>query len=647
MSISKTECRKHGGQPLRIRANDGLIRAESVEWLVTSAVKIIAHRRTLVLNLYSRIAASKGDFAPRFTLFHTKDDYITLEYKTDGGTAWRTGSFDRVTGHWEYAKYCAFVSLSDEQRVTRYFAYPHRAGFHALKQAQYAIQDQRRAKREKQKQRKMRERMSCVPVIPHGLKEWVRRYAMPAYLLIDKQNCRKPVQAVCSACGKAAELTGAKHNAETICPHCGREATIKSKGRMKSLYDRETCQVIQKTAPNELVIRIFKFEGDAVTGSLRFYESARQFIRQEADGELSHEDYYNNCGKWKAGIRPVYICYQYQFYADTKGHVYTGNLPRALQGTPWEYCPVAAFYGHFKECIQIRPFLAAHLKHPRLEHLVKTGFCTLASDLAYRDDGQALLDETQNRNHQILGVAAEDVTFLRELDADMATLRIFSQYNGLKDRRKLLLWQMKHEVKQAVSPILRHTTAHKMMRYLEQQQANSDTQHQWRYNSMQNLVTEYRDYLEMSEKLGDDLTNTFVLFPKNLTEAHDTAAARQKIKLTKELRRDFRIAYKRVMSHLDFERDGLKMVYPTDPEEIIHEGQALHHCVANYVDKVAKKECLILFLRQCDEPEKPFYTVEVRNRKIAQVHGYGNADPTPEVNSFMAAWEHQVLQAAA
>ena len=640
--MNKTECRKHGGQQLRIRDSDGLLHAAAVEWLVTSAVHIIGHRRTLVLNLYSREAAANGDLAPKFTVFHTKDDYITLEY-SDDGTKWRSGAFDRVTGRWEYSKYCAFVSLSDEQRVTRYFSYTYRTGFHALKQAQYAIQDCRRAKREKQKQRKMRERMRCVPAIPHGLKEWTRRYAMPAYFIYD----RKATTGVCSACGHEIKLTDVKHNAEAVCPHCGRTLTMKARGRMKSLYDRETCQVIQRTSPNELVIRIFKFESDAVTGSMHFFESARQFIRQEANGELSCEDYYSKYGEWKAGIRAVYILYQYQFYADTKGHIYTANLPRALKGTPWQYCPVAASYEHFRERMQIRPFLAAHLKHPQLEHLVKTGFYTLASDLAYRDDSLPQLDETQNRTHRILGVAAEDVTFLRELDADAAALRIFSQYTGLKDRQKLLLWQLKHEVRQAVSPILRHTTAHKMMRYLEQQQANANAQHQWRCNSMQNLVTEYRDYLEMSERLGDDLTNTFVLFPKNLTEAHDAAAARQKIKLNKELRRDFRIAYKRVMSHLDFEREGMKMVYPSEPEEIIHEGQVLHHCVANYVDKVAKKECLILFLRHCDDISKSFYTVEIRNRKIAQVRGYKNQAPTPEVSSFMAAWEHQVLQAAA
>lgn len=645
--MNKSECRKYGGQQLRIRPNDGLLHAAAIEWLVTSSTKIIGHRRTLVLNLYSRDAAANGGLAPEFTVFHHKDDFITLEYKDDGGIAWRTGAFDRITGRWEYFRYCAFVSLADEQRVTRYFGDAKGTGFNALKQAQDAIQNQRRAKREKQKQRKMRERMRCVPAIPRGLKEWARRHVMPAYLLIDKQNSRKTVQSRCTACGKVAELSDARHNDKTICPHCGREAIIKSKGRMKSLYDRETCQVIQKVAPNELVIRIFKFQGDPITGSLSFYESARQFLRRETNGELSHEDFYSKYGEWKVGVRAVYILYQYQFYADTKGHVYTGNLPRALKGTPWQYCPVAAFYEHFQERMQIRPFLAAHLEHPRLEHLVKTGFYELASDLAYENIKQNPLDETQNRTHRILGIAAEDVTFLRDLDVDMATLQIFSQYNGLKGRRMLLLWQLKYKVERDVSQILRHTTPHKLMKYVEQQYVNVDEQYRWRYNSIQTIVTEYRDYLEMTEKLGDNLTNTFVLFPKTLMEAHDAAAARQKIKLSKELRRDFRIAYKRVQAHLDFEKDGLKMVYPADPEEIVHEGQELHHCVANYVDKVAKKECLILFLRHCDTPEKPFYTVEVRNRKVEQVRGYGNADPTPEVNNFMSAWEHQVLQAAA
>jgi hypothetical protein len=163
---------------------------------------------------------------------------------------------------------------------------------------------------------------------------------------------------------------------------------------------------------------------------------------------------------------------------------------------------------------------------------------------------------------------------------------------------------------------------------------------------MQGIVSMYRDYLDMCEKLGDDLTSDFVLFPKSLRNAHDSATERLKIKADAEMRQNFEAAYQQIMAHLDFELAGLKIVYPATPEEIVAEGQALHHCVGSYVSRVANKECLILFLRHCDDTATPFYTIEVRDHKAVQVRGMRNTDPTPEVKQFMTAWEKAVLQAA-
>lgn len=102
-----------------------------------------------------------------------------------------------------------------------------------------------------------------------------------------------------------------------------------------------------------------------------------------------------------------------------------------------------------------------------------------------------------------------------------------------------------------------------------------------------------------------------------------------------------------IAGHLDFEMDGMKIVMPASPDEIAAEGNALHHCVGDYVDRIAKKECIILFLRRCEDISTPYYTIEVRNRKAVQVRGMQNADMTPEVKSFMDRWERQVLMAAA
>ena len=141
--------------------------------------------------------------------------------------------------------------------------------------------------------------------------------------------------------------------------------------------------------------------------------------------------------------------------------------------------------------------------------------------------------------------------------------------------------------------------------------------------------------------------NTFVLFPRSLREAHDRVQQRIKIQTTARLREDFTAAMKAISRHLDYELDGMRIVVPSSPDELAAEGNALHHCVGGYVDRVARQECIILFLRRCEDVSKPFYTIEVRNRKAVQVRGMQNAGMTPEVKRFMDRWERQVLRASA
>lgn len=260
------------------------------------------------------------------------------------------------------------------------------------------------------------------------------------------------------------------------------------------------------------------------------------------------------------------------------------------------------------------------------------------------------LDETQNRTHRILDVMAEDVPLLRDLDVNSKALETYQEYCrvNLKDRQKLLLWQGEHGVRWNVMSALKHMTAHKFMRYvngqyllLQDRKARYGGQ---RYNSMQAVVTEYKDYLEMCQKQKYDLANSFVLYPADLQTAHDKVAQRIKHNADAKQRRDFRAAYKRVMGQLDFEADGMKIVYPASSDNIVAEGHALHHCVGGYVDRVARKKCMILFLRRCEDEGKPFYTVEVRGRKAVQVRGMENKEATPEVRKFMDLWEKRVLR---
>ena len=655
--LNKRICRKFANPDLKMAWNNGLLHADQIDFIIRTAIKIISHHKTLVLYVYPRLQTVQGDFRPLWAVFQGNADYITLERLEDGKTAWRTAAFENLGKSQELTGKCAFYSAKDEERVIRYLKSDSGNGIKALTSFQSNILENRRRERRKIRENKIVSRMECIPALPRGLKGWIHKSVMPAYFFYDYKRGGMDVPGTCTSCGHEVRLSNVKQGNKGKCPHCKRELIMKPRSRRGNyMADRDTCQVIQNTGNGELLIRIIKVwyvYADDIP-KIQIYENARQFIYLDDDGKPRHESYYYSYGSgiltdWKKGERPaLFSQWQYHFEADTCGHLYGRNLPNQLKGTPWQYCPIADFYNHFHEPMQALPFLRAYLKHPRLEHLLKVGFWNIVSDLAYRHFPDCL-DEAQNRTHQILKAAAEDVQFLKELEVDIPTLKIFREYAGLKDRRQLLCWQLEQKVERDILPILKHITVHKFIRYMDSQfgflRLRRTSYGTLRYKGMQDLVSEYRDYLDMCSKMGYDMKNSFVLFPKDLQKSHDRTARRMKHKEDAKIKRDFIAVYRQLSGQLDFEKDGMKIVYPETPDDVVKEGHALHHCVGSYTERVAEKECIILFLRKCSEEEKPFYTVEVRNRKAVQVRGIGNCDMTPEVKSFVAAWEQRVLSA--
>lgn len=656
IKINKRKCREYANPHCKLQPSSGILHAKAVDYIITTNIKIIANQRILIFYIYQRKQICKGDCKPVRTMFHTRDDFLTLERKQDNSTAWRTASFDRLDDYYSNKQY-AFYSEQDEKRVQRYFKTDTDAdGFQTLSSAQNAILSRRCRERRIAKETVIVGRMAGIPALPRGLKSWIKS-VMPAYFFYDYKRGAKQVAGICSACGHEVTIHGIKQGSKAICPHCRHELTAKPRSRRGSnMYDRDTFEVIQNMGDGRLVIRIIKayFSYKTDIPDVNIYENARQFIWQDADSKFCTEHYYYsyNSGiltSWKKGIRPEYIMCQRQFEAGTCGRLYTTNLPETLSGTPWQYCTIADFYNHFYEKMQALPFLREHLEHPKLEHLCKVGFYNIASDLVYKNTANRL-DETQNRTHRILGVAAEDVDFLRNMDIDLSTLATFQTYSGLRERQRLFAWQLKHDVNRDIMDILRHMTVHKFITYMDKQYSflrfRKTPHNTQRYSSMQDLVSEYRDYIEICSKLNYNLKSSFVLFPKDIQKEHDKAAHRLNRKANAEAKRKFTAVYKSISEQMSFEKGEFQIICPSAPDDVIFEGQALHHCVGNYVDRILRNECLILFLRKCCEKQKPYYTIEVRGRQIVQVRGIGNCPPTDEVNKFLDEFKRKVLQAS-
>lgn len=145
----------------------------------------------------------------------------------------------------------------------------------------------------------------------------------------------------------------------------------------------------------------------------------------------------------------------------------------------------------------------------------------------------------------------------------------------------------------------------------------------------------YTDYLNHAKDCGYDLTQHSIRYPRDLRQAHDDAVANwQIIKAEKEKARDEAEAkkynyperYKKLCKKYAFEYGDLLIVVPKSASEIIDEGRILQHCVGGYASSHIQGKTTILFLRHKNEPDKPYYTIEIneKGKNIVQCHGFRN-----------------------
>lgn len=85
----------------------------------------------------------------------------------------------------------------------------------------------------------------------------------------------------------------------------------------------------------------------------------------------------------------------------------------------------------------------------------------------------------------------------------------------------------------------------------------------------------------------------------------------------------------------NFIHKDLCIIYPKSPQDIIKEGIQLHHCAKSYVHAIYEGITTILFIRRKEEPEKSYFTLEIRDGKVRQCHGQCNCEMTDEIEDFL------------
>ena len=667
--IDKKACKAFLNPQRFLDLNSGLFCAEQVTYIVCTAIRIVGHRKLLILDFYPRTEAAKGNFSPDYTMFQATDDFITFDHRDDVKTRWRTAVLDNLERTYNFLIKCAFYSRQDEERVVRFCKASTLSssisGFVALSRKQSELRDACSAARRRSREKKIADRMKPLRPMGRRMESWIKKDLLPQYIFYRYQRTQKPIPGWCSACGQTVEVAAPKHNLCGVCPSCGASVRFKSMGKQKRIWDRTSAQIIQRISEQEIVIRIFKahrhfFDGEA---DYSIHESARLFVRWDDAKSCQEEWFYNSYDKtlltpWKRGARPQFSYWQENFDADRCAHLYTRNLPRVLAGSPWEYCQIAPFYLSDRTELEVIPYLAAYLRYPFVEYLIKLKLYNLAAHVVYRNDsysytlGDEHIDYNGKKFQSILKVGLEYLPLLQKLNVSYIQLGLIQGMLrlGLLPDEKLLDWCGKNKISRLRDLLvpLSYTTPHKLMRYIaEQYEKNRRPAHSFNgdgYTDYANTLVQYRDYLCMCEGLEYDLKNTFVLFPRDLKDAHDNIENLSDPEKAAIYERQIQQAYPLLEKLYRFERDGWTIKAPKTSKEITEEGHRLHHCVGGYVKRVAMKECIILFLRRTQKLDKPVGTIEVIDNRIVQARGYKNWDLPADAQKFLTKWDAKVLK---
>lgn len=660
--IDKRACRKLAMPELKFNLNEGVLHVESCPYIIRTAIRNISGQHILVLYIYQSESILAGSIKPRWVMFHSRDDFVTLSFREDAKATWQCstlGSLDRI---WGFDSKCAFYRQQDESRVAR-FCKCERGAISMLGYLQRLISYHKELERKWKKQRAIIARMKCVSALPRDLKGFIHREVMPQYIFYDYQR-KRPERAFCTACRHEVSIAAAKHNASGICPRCKKNITFKSRGKRGRIFDRATVQVLQKAEGNGLVLRIIKvyrsFADSDIPNHFEIWENARQFITLSSSGQCSVDAYYYHykagydLTPWCNGYRPVFDRWKYNFTADMSGVLYQRNLSDTLKDTPWAYSQLEAFSG-IASFSGVATFLSAYIKRPKIEHLIKMKLYRLVSGIIYGGYSYSALQAINFNGENmraILGIDRPYFPLLRELNPSIDQLHLIRQLLQAdhKPSTEQIKWFIASKISNAdaAKELLAHMSVHKLQRYVEQQFAPEDEAALKRvdYYKMNTLITDYHDYLCMCKELQYDVKNSFILFPRELKAAHDSVAKTLKDKRTAEHEKAIAGSFDEWQKRYQYQSKELMMIPPHSAKEIVDEGAALHHCVRLYVKNVAEKKSVILFVRSVDEPDKSLCTVEVKDGQVTQARGFDNEEPPAQITAFIEQWKQRVLYAS-
>lgn len=658
----------------------------------------IGDEQVLVLNVFMQ---DKGDtdLVCIYRTFMTPDDYITQDLRTDK-TKWITGAFHNA---WEFGnKSKQFVSMEHMDRFRRFLR-----GYRCDKpwKRNPDIWDdcevyQKKVLADRLKAKHKREtdvidaRMKVLGDIPQEFFYWVEDEALSKsqYIFYTRTSEKRDhIRCSCSVCNQTFEgdrkKLGVKNNAEGECPMCASKVTYKSYGAFPKKKTDGVYVTYVEPLPEGFCLRYLLAErtftkepGGIQQHSVDYCELVREFVRYPKTGKAITDGYQYDHYKMTHELRWCHEKVHHTIYGGSTLYecysscLYPGNLPEAWAHTPMKYSGLEILSRNTPgEHARYWDAIYDPERYRAIEILAKSGLyrmCHWMLDSMGSSWGAGRgLNEKGTDLGSILRLNMKNhpnktnIRKLRQIDASVAQLVLMQHIDreGIRIEPDVLVryFNIFNVNSYLLKPRNRHASLHKICRYIEGQKERE------KRRKLTDIGKDWCDYLSWCRELRIDLTDPYHYFPPDFYKEHDRVAKDyqvhlDEVKAEKKRQREAEAkkkmeAAKAAMAEIfrsnvgvdafSIKGKGLILVVPTCAQDIRDEGEALHHCVGSYIDRVAKGETNIFFVRKADAPTVPFFTMEFKNGKVVQCRGNRNCGMPPEVEAFTKVFEQKMQEA--
>lgn len=606
--------------------------------------RAVVENDILKLAIFSGKQIAAGQTDPEYEIYISRKENAYLTFETATGR-WRTARIDRL----KYDIYDGWIAgnkpwyeETTKKLVNEYLG----SGKLEIKDAVLKYQNEVLGEKLNQRHRSEIEEidavMNAVPELPKDFDDWIIKSAfIKERYIFYYAGTRK---GYCTHCGEMVELKQKPaHNQPGKCPHCHSHIVLKAYKKQQCIRDEKEVGIIQKlTDDTGYVYRKFcvkierRLENNWKTSFAGCWENERIVTDRQMYTKRRYEWGEYKCTgvvRWCAE-RTSY----YEYEPDCV--LYYRNIKKLRKEWGLKYMPMEEVL-RSNPGWYIRPLrMIRTLKNePKLEYLIKAGMTKLVWDICSNRDGKLELMKNAKKPWEFLGVTKEQMQQCIRLNVsarELLTMKNASRYEvSLTDEQvRYFAKKIGPELMEKIA-VFGH--AEKFMKYFTKE-LSGDRE-----------IGDYFDYLKDLKALRIPITKS-ILFPKNFQTIHlETALQREEKE--NEIRK-MEIAQKdellrQMLPELEEiyqgENEKFLLVLPTCKEDFNREGRENHNCVGgSYYDKMLKGECVVMFLRKKEEPEKAFCTVEMDGSKIRQCRATRNSAAPEDAMAFMRKYEKQV-----